>query len=43
MYVPVMSASHRSMVAEVVPRQGHMTNPTCYGITHVLVRIQYVG
>ena len=33
-------ASHRSMVAQVVPRQGHVANPTCWGLTHALVRIQ---
>ena len=35
-------ASHRSMVAQVVPRQGHVANPTCWGLTHALVRIQMI-
>ena len=36
-------ASHRSIVAQVVSRQGHVVNPTCWGLTNVLTRIQYAG
>ena len=36
-------ASHRSIVAQVVSRQGHVVNPTCWGLNHVLARIQYAG
>ena len=36
-------ASHRSIVAQVVSRQGHVVNPTCWGLTPVLARIQYAG
>ena len=36
-------ASHRYIVAQVVPRQGHVAKPTCWGLTHVLARIQYAG
>ena len=29
-------APHRSIVAQVVPSQGYVANPTCRGLTHVL-------